>query len=224
MPGPEVVVLKVSYLVMKNYNYLAIDPVSHQAVVIDPAWQIEKIEQALTEKQASLSGILITHSHPDHIHLAKPLAKKYGCPIWMSKPEIAVSGFDAEQLVAIDETQWFVGQMQIQAIPTPGHTPGGTCYLIGDNLFTGDTLFIEGCGICPDFEAAHTMFASLSYLKKQLKPETHIFPGHSYGKQPGEKFSKLLKENIYLQFTNKEDFAAFRLRKRQNKLKMFDFS
>jgi hydroxyacylglutathione hydrolase len=220
---PHVIVLRMSHFFMINYNYLVVDPISHQAVIIDPAWQMEKIEQALKNTKAGLSGILITHAHPDHVHLAKPLATKYNCPIWMSKEEIAASGFRAKQLIGIDETPWSVGRMQIQPIFTPGHTSGSICYLIEDNLFTGDTLFAEGCGLCSDTQAAHTMFVSLGHLKKQLKPETHIFPGHSYGKPPGRKFSRLLCENIYLQFADKEDFAAYRLRKGQNKLKLFDF-
>src|SRR6476620_12506521 len=85
---PQVVVLKMYYGFMKNYTYLVVDPRSRQAVIIDPAWQMETIEQALIEAQASLSGILITHSHHDHVHLANPVAEKYKCPIWMSKEEI----------------------------------------------------------------------------------------------------------------------------------------
>jgi len=220
---PQVVVLKMSYFFMINYNYLVIDPVTRQSVIIDPAWRMKKIDEALTYHEASLSGILLTHSHPDHIHLAKPLAKKYQCPIWMSNEEIAASGFSAEQLIGIDETPWSVGLMQIHPILTPGHTSGSICYLIGDNLFTGDTLFAEGCGLCSDVHTAHTLFASLEYLKSRLEPQTQIFPGHSYGKPPGQKFSRLLKENIYLQFKNEDQFAEYRLRKGQSKLKVFDF-
>lgn len=221
---PHVTILEVSHLFMKNFNYLVIDPDSHQAVIIDPAWQMEKIEQAMMSAQVILAGILITHTHHDHINLAKPLAEKYNCPIWMSNEEIAVSGFSARQLVGIDITPWSIGEMQIQPILTPGHTPGCICYLIGDNLFTGDVLFAEGCGICPDVKAAHEMFTSLEHLKNRLSPHTRIFPGHSYGKPPGQIFSQLLRDNIYLQFPDKNSFAAFRLRSGQNKLKMFNFS
>jgi hydroxyacylglutathione hydrolase len=220
---PQVVVLKMCYEFMKNYSYLIVDPGSRQAVIVDPAWQMEKIDQALTDIQATLSGVLITHAHPDHVHLAVPISERFDCPIWMSKEEIAVSGFSAAALVGIDTSPLAVGRMMIEPILTPGHTPGSTCYLIADNLFTGDVLFAEGCGICPDNEAAHTMFASLEALKKRLTLETRIFPGHSYGMPPGQKMSQLLRENIYLQFSDKHSFAVFRLRSGQNVAKMFDF-
>jgi hydroxyacylglutathione hydrolase len=79
--------------------------------------------------------------------------------------------------------------MQIRPIATPGHTPGSICYLIGDNLFSGDVLFYEGCGICPDIASAHTMFASLERLKTLLRPETRVYPGHCYGMPPGQPFA-----------------------------------
>lgn len=220
---PQVVVLKMCHGFMKNYSYLVVDPGSRQAVIIDPAWQMEKIDQALIETQASLSGVLVTHSHPDHVHLAKPIAEKYECPIWISKQETADSGFYARQMIGIDPVPWAVGRMLIEPILTPGHTPGCMCYLISDNLFTGDVLFAEGCGICPDIEAAHAMFASLENLKNRIEPQTRIFPGHSYGKSPGQTMRRLLKENVYLQFPTKESFAAFRLRSGQNITKMFNF-
>jgi len=221
---PQVIVLHMRHHLMKNYNYLVVDPGSLQAVIVDPAWEMDKIDQALADTQATLSGILVTHSHPDHIHLSKPVAEKYGCPIWMSNAEIAASGFSARQLIGIDSIPWMVGQMQIEPIITPGHTPGSTCYLIDGNLFTGDVLFAEGCGICPDTQAAHAMFASLEHLKTRLEPHTRIFPGHSYGQPPGRMMSQLRRENIYLQFSDKNSFAAFRLRPGQDKAKMFTFS
>jgi hydroxyacylglutathione hydrolase len=219
-----VIVLAMRHHFMKNYNYLVVDPGSLQAVIVDPAWEIDKVDQALAGTQARLSGILLTHSHPDHIHLSKPLAERYGCPIWMSNAEIAASGFSAGQLIGIDASPWTVGQMLIEPIFTPGHTPGSTCYLIGENLFTGDVLFAEGCGICANTQAAHAMFASLEHLKARIGPQTRIFPGHSYGQPPGRMMSQLRRENMYLQFSDKDKFAAFRLRSGQDRAKMFTFS
>lgn len=220
---PEVVVLKMSYLFMINYNYLVVDKINRQAVIIDPSWDMGKIDHALQSTGTSLNGILLTHSHPDHVHLASPLAAKYNCPIWMSNEEIAVSGYQAMHLTGINITPWSVGQIHIEPILTPGHTVGSICYLIGNNLFTGDTLFAEGCGLCVDQQAAYSMFASLQRLKSMLQPETHIFPGHSYGKPPGQTFSQLLQDNIYLQFKNENDFASYRLRKGQNESSFYAF-
>ncbi|MBO9699897.1 MAG: MBL fold metallo-hydrolase [Sporocytophaga sp.] len=219
----QVVVLRMTHMFIISYSYLVVDNNSKQSIIVDPAWNIEKVEEALMNTQSSLSGILLTHSHPDHVDLARPLADKYNCPIWMSNKEIAFSGYSEPQLLGIDMTPWFVGQIRILPILTPGHTPGSTCYLVGNNLFSGDTLFAEGCGICPDMAAAHNMFNSLNQLRSFLKPDTRIFPGHVYDKPPGQKFSELLKCNIYLQFKNVNDFAAYRMRHVQNKLSLFDF-
>ncbi len=220
---PQVFVLKMSHKFIINYNYLIVDSVNNLSVIVDPAWEIEKIEHILTHTETSLKGILLTHSHPDHIDLAIPLSLKYNCPIWMSNTEIATSCFTAKHLNGIDITPWSIGQLQIQPIFTPGHSQGSTCYLIGNSLFTGDTLFAEGCGLCPDIISAQTMYSSIKLLKEVIKPETYVFPGHSYGKIPGQKFSLLLKENIYLQFNNQEDFVAYRMRKGQKAAKLFNF-
>ena len=209
----RVVTLSMQHLHMKNFNYLVVDPATGKAVIVDPAWQMEKVDRALADAGAVLSGILVTHSHPDHIHLADPLSQRYGCPVWMSRAEIEYSGYRAARLVGHDSTPWCVGAMQVRPIATPGHTPGSICYLIGDNLFTGDVLFYEGCGICPDIASAHIMFASLQRLKALLEPGTRVYPGHCYGMPPGQPFSQLMLDNIYLQFRDKESFAAFRLRK-----------
>jgi hydroxyacylglutathione hydrolase len=219
----RVVVVSTRHQSMKNYTYLVIDPSSRQALLVDPAWEMDKIVQALSEAESVLSGILITHAHPDHVDLAKPMADAYDCPIWMSSDEIAASGFRARQLIGIDAQPWSIGRLDVEPIRTPGHTPGCVCYLIGGNLFSGDVLFAEGCGICPDTPAAHAMFASLETLKR-LDPQTRIFPGHSYGTPPGQTLSRLLRDNIYLQFSDKESFAAFRLRRGQDQARWFSFS
>lgn len=222
---PQVFLITVARQSMKNNCYLIVDPVSFQAVIVDPAWEMEKITVVLDQSGATLSGILVTHAHFDHTDLAQPLAELYNCPIWMSEKEIAVSGFSVKQLVAAPVVPWQVGTLTIQPIFTPGHTAGSLCYLIGDNLFTGDVLFIEGCGICFDVDSAYALFASLEKLKSlmQSRPHTHIFPGHTYVRPPGQRFSDVLRHNMYLHFDNKQDFAAFRLRAGQNIQKMMEF-
>lgn len=221
---PSVAVLRMHQSFMINYNYLIVDEASRDAVLVDPAWEMPKVEAAVQAARATVKGVLLTHSHPDHINLADAVARKYRCPIWMSKEEIAFSGFRAGDLVGIEGTRLPAGSLSVEVLSAPGHTPGSTCYLIGDNLFSGDVLFAEGCGMCPDRQAAYAMFGSLERLKARLEPWVRVYPGHSYGKTPGQPFSKVLIENIYLQFESREAFADFRLRKTQDRAKMFQFS
>lgn len=209
---PIVVVLEMSRNSMRNYNYLVVDPKSRCALVVDPAWQMEKLEAALVETGARLKGVLLTHSHHDHIDLARDVGSKYRCPIWMSQREIAYSGFSAPSLHVIGHTPLQVGYLVVRPLHSPGHTPGSVCYHIGGNLFTGDVLFAEGCGFCSDVNSAYEMFDTLERLKITLSSQTRVYPGHTYGKPPGQQFGCLLRDNIYLQFKDREMFAAFRLR------------
>lgn len=220
---PKVVTLAVQYRMMKNYNYLIIDQTSRLAVIVDPAWELDTIDQSIKDEGAILTGVLLTHSHPDHINLAGAVAEKYQCPIYISEEEIAFSGFSHPMLKPTKDKPWNVGSMTVKPWLTPGHTPGSVCFQVGDNLFTGDVLFAEGCGLCNNESAAHSMFNSLQLLKRVLSPHTRIFPGHSYGKPPGQYFSSVLQDNVYLQFKDKETFARFRLRGGQNKSKIFNF-
>lgn len=212
--------LKVTKLFFKNYCYLVVHSATKEAVLIDPAWEIDKIEHQMQLQEAQLKAVLLTHHHIDHINLAESFARKYNVPVRMSKIEIEEYGFSCSNLIPIECPDSLVfGTLNVWPFFTPGHTKGAICYFIENNLFTGDTLFIEGCGICTGREACPSqMFDSLSYLKKTLPQTTYIYPGHSYGKEPGQAFKELLENNIYLHFTNREQFIAFRMRPHQKGL------
>ncbi|WP_207642628.1 MBL fold metallo-hydrolase [Ruminiclostridium josui] len=109
-----------------------------------------------------------------------------------------------------------MGETSIKNIHTPGHTFGSTCYLVDGNLFTGDFIFIEGCGICTSNGAsAREMYTSIQKIKSNISLETRIFPGHSYGKPPGYPLKYLFENNIYFQIDDVDKFIAFRQRKGQ---------
>lgn len=215
--------LHVTNNLFLNYCYLVTDSDTDSAILIDPAWEQAKIEEKLAACNVTLSAILLTHHHLDHVHLASPLAEKYQVPVYMSRVEIDFYEYQCTNLIAIEDFKTFNSAgIIINPIFTPGHTKGSTSYLIGNNLFCGDTLFIEGCGLCEGKGAdAGTMFDSLQLLKNRIAPETYIYPGHSYGKPVGRPFADLLINNIYLNFNNKEAFVAFRMRPHQRNL--FDF-
>lgn len=220
--NPIVHVLEMRRGPMKNYNYVVVDTMSRSAIIVDPAWEMDKIQTTIDKLGVRLKAVLITHTHHDHINLAKQVAEKYGCPIMMSEEEIVYSGFHHRSLQPLDGTPVFIDYLKIDPILTPGHTPGCVCYLIGNNFFTGDVLFSEGCGICPDNEAASEMYHSLSFIKENLNPATLIYPGHSYGKKVGQMFCDVLRDNLYLNIEELNSFVGFRMRRGQNR--MMDFA
>jgi hydroxyacylglutathione hydrolase len=206
-----------------NYCYLVTHIPTNDAILIDPAWEMDTIEKQLIDHNVTLRGILLTHSHPDHINLAEPLAIKYNVPVYMSRAEIDFYHFRCPNLNAIDNfTSFALGNLIINPLLTPGHTHGGTSYLIGDNLFCGDTIFIEGCGICTakggDPEA---LYDSLQIFKRTISSHAKIYPGHCYGHPVGQTFEFVLANNIYLQFDSKELFVKYRMRENQSNLFKF---
>ena len=203
--------IKVQFGLMINYSYLVYNSNYSDALLVDPAWQLDKIETALKQRHLTLKNILLTHAHHDHVNLVEPLVNRHKCRVWISDTEAQVSGFRCANLqVLTTEYSLHLGELLVRPIFTPGHTLGSTCYMIGDNLFTGDTLFIEGCGMCfRSHPQPGLLFQSLMRLKHLLANKTKIYPGHSYGHSPGKTFEFVLKKNVYLHFKHEEDFIYF---------------
>lgn len=211
----KVCMLHTIFMQMKNYVYVGIDPETRKAFVVDPAWDMGKIEQCLEQENAILDKVLLTHSHMDHVNLANQLAKKYNVPVYMSQEEKDYYQFRCFNLHSFrDEETIAVGTKKIRCLVTPGHTKGGTCYLVEKHAFTGDTLFIEGCGMCKiPGGSASEMFYSVQRLKKEFTDETLIYPGHRYYNMPGQTMEYVKEHNIYLNMDDKERFISFRNRK-----------
>ena len=195
-----------------NYSYLLINPATNQAAIVDPAWEIETITRALPASVA-LTDILVTHSHPDHVDLVLPLAECFDACISLSPwGTLAVPATMKTNFVT-DETPFFAAGLEVKPLVTPGHTSDSICYLIGNDLFSGDTLFAEGCGLCTyDTSDPSQLFRSLMRLKRDLHNSVRIFPGHSFGCTPGLVFSEVLARNIYLHLESEDQFVAFRTR------------
>jgi len=119
--------------------------------------------------------IMNTHSHFDHVEGNKLLKNEFGCPI--VSHQLAE---DQADLKVKDGQVLEVGNLQVKVFHTPGHTPGGICLLIEDNLFTGDTLFMGHVGRT-DFPGGNQqeMVDSIKKLM-QLPDQTKVYPGHNY--------------------------------------------
>lgn len=208
--------LSVQSGAFKNFTYIIVDNQTRKAAVIDPAWELESILRRLRDIGAELEAVLLTHSHFDHVNLVDPLVDRYQPAVYMHRDEIEFYRYRSENLISLHHNDKIrIGNTEIVALHAPGHTKGSICYLTDSHLFSGDTIFTEGCGVCNmEGGSPHDMFRSLQYLKKRIADDTAVYPGHSFGKRPGHLFRYLVQNNIYLAITNEKTFVDFRMRQR----------
>lgn len=210
----EVAVLKLCGPSIRSFTYVLVDRRSRRAAVVDPAWDPDAIAARVEALGAIPAAILLTHSHFDHVNAVSPLVARYGVDVHMSCREIDVYGFRCERLRAVRHGDVVrVGETEVTCLATPGHTAGGLCFQAGDALFTGDTVFTEGCGVCtaPGGDP-RAMFGSLALIRRSVPPTARVFPGHSFGMAPGQPLADLQRDNVYFQFDDPEQFVAWRMR------------
>ena len=165
--------------------YLLEDEHTRAAAVIDPGGDGARIEAQLLADGAELKLILLTHAHFDHtggvaeLHAAHPEV-----PVFLHPADAARLGSQVFPPIGAPTVPYGdgdvvkLGDLDIQVLHTPGHTPGGVCLLVGDALFTGDTLFQGSMGRI-DFEGGsyEDIMASLARLA-HLPGDFHVLPGH----------------------------------------------
>lgn len=163
------------------------------AVVIDPGFKSETVLQFLIDNSHKERLILLTHAHFDHIGGADSLRKSTDTKIGIGEFDNAalmdtrrnlsdlfhakLSPFSADLLFSDNQT-FSVGDIDFKVIHTPGHTPGGVCYLVGDILFSGDTLFKGSIGRTDFFDGD---FKALEKSVKRLYTidgKTTVLSGH----------------------------------------------
>lgn len=165
---------------MDNCTYLLTQ--GQDALLIDPAWDMNFITHTLKTKNLNLLAVLFTHGHFDHVKFSQELLKEYHLKAYIEEQDADLSGISPEYLHTYSgEQNLQIGPFTVHIIPTPGHTAGGVCIQIGNAVFTGDTLFPGACGRV-DLPSSNPrdMRKSLLTLSK-LPDDTQIFAGHSYG-------------------------------------------
>ncbi len=165
---------------MDNCTYLITE--GQDALLIDPAWDINFIEHTLKTKNLNLLAVLFTHGHFDHVKFSQELLKAHGLKAYIEGQDANLSGIDPEYLHTYSgEQNLQIGPFNMHIIPTPGHTAGGVCIQIENAVFTGDTLFPGACGRV-DLPSSNPRDMRKSLLRlSKLPDDTQIFAGHSYG-------------------------------------------
>jgi sulfur dioxygenase len=161
-----------------TYTYILADRESLEAVIIDPVLEtVSRDLQLIQELGLKLKYILETHVHADHITGAAKISDRTGAQIALSGQARARG---ADLSLGDGDTLQF-GRHQIRAIATPGHTDSCMCYLVGDRVFTGDTLMIRANGRT-DFQqgSAENLYQNVRSKLFTLPDETLVYPAHDY--------------------------------------------
>ena len=208
----ELVVEQIQIGPMANFTYLVGSHATREVAVVDPAWDIDGLLDHIAARGYELTAALATHYHPDHIGggmrghniagVAELLAK-HAVKVYAHRAEAdgvrKVTGLSASDLVKVDSGDKLrVGNVEIEFLHTPGHTPGSQCFRVKDTLVSGDTLFIDGCGrVDLPGSDAEQMYHSLQKIKA-LPDETLLLPGHNYSAVPSATLIEAKKTNAYL--------------------------
>ncbi len=180
---------------MVNFAYAIGDRTTGEAVIVDPAYDVGSLIEVLDADGMTLAGVLATHYHADHIGGdmmgyqiggIADLLEQSDVPIHIQAPEAEfvtkTTGLGVDQLVTHGSGDVVtVGEVDIELIHTPGHTPGSQCFLVEGRLVSGDTLFLDGCGRTdlPGGDAEQLYYSLTDRLAK-VSDDAILYPGHLY--------------------------------------------
>lgn len=191
---------------MQNFVYVLQDDAGG-AVLVDPAFEKERVLRAVQELGVRIERILVTHGHPDHVQATGFFRERTGALVVAHE-----SADHAPVDVRVKHGDRLrVGETTIDVIHTPGHRFDSACYLVdGTHLLTGDTLFVGECGRVdlPGSDPV-AMHRSLLTTLAKLPDELIVLPGHDYGPRPASTLGEERRTNYTLRPRSLDEFLAF---------------
>lgn len=209
---------------MVNFQYIIGDRETGEAVVVDPAYDVGGLLDLLAAEDLRLSGVLVTHYHPDHVGGSFFGHNVEGVADVLARGSVPVHVQDAEgdgviKVTGVSETDLvrhgpgdvvLVGQIPITLIHTPGHTPGSQCFLCEGHLVAGDTLFLEGCGrVDLPGSDAEALYHSIHHTLAQVPDDAVLYPGHLYAADPFASMEEVRRSNFVYRLQSLDQWKMF---------------
>jgi len=214
---------------MANFAYLVGSRSTGEALLVDPAWEVDTLLDRAEADGMRVSGALVTHYHQDHVGgeifgmsiegLAR-LLERNPVPIHVQATEAdglrKITGVSESDLVRrAGGDDLVLGSVCIRFLHTPGHTPGSQCFLVEEagwpgSLVSGDTLFLTSCGrVDLPGGSPEDLFRSLDGVLKQLPDDTLLYPGHLYSPEPSATLGETKRQNPFLRVAELDQFLMF---------------
>ena len=211
----EIIIKQIPVGPLHVLTYIVFCSKTREAAIIDPAGDEEKLAAMVTGDGLGVRYILNTHGHADHVLANKKLKDLFRVPTCMheeddrffsreevrekSAKELGLPPPEPVDIRLRDGDVLDLGELKLEVIHTPGHTPGSVCFLIGGHLFTGDTLFVGAVGRTDLIGASlDTLLMSVEEKLLPLPKNTVIWPGHDYGETSNSTIGKEMEENPYI--------------------------
>jgi glyoxylase-like metal-dependent hydrolase (beta-lactamase superfamily II) len=196
---------------MVNFVYVIGDRETGEALVVDPAYGVAELVDLLAADGLRLSGVLVTHYHPDHVGgdlmgwriqgIADLLELDVDAKVHVQSEEAfgvqRVTGASRSDLELHESGDVVsVGAVDVTLVHTPGHTPGSQCFLVDGKLVSGDTLFLDGCGRTdlPGGDAEQ-LYESLTQRLAHIPDDVVLYPGHLYSPDPSAPLGDVRARN-----------------------------
>ena len=193
---------------MENFAYILGCEEMREAAIIDPGFEAKKLLETASELSMKIVAVINTHGHSDHIASNQEIVSETGAQVIAHE----LATFAIDQYIKDRET-FRIGDVMIETIHTPGHSPDSVCFIANEEaIFTGDTLFVSECGRT-DLPGGSNedMYNSLVKILRKMPDNLTVYPGHDYGPTKISEMGDEKRNNYTLKERTKVEFLKFML-------------
>ena len=166
-------------------GYLLFDSTTHETVIIDTGYNAKEMLSTIQQRQLTLTAICLTHGHADHSGGLDQILAEWSVPVYLGEGDFDLLPWKPSRdrlKVPKDQETICVGNLNLECLATPGHTPGGFCYRMRrqqeELCFVGDTLFAGSVGRSNPFSLYASHLRSVREVVLQISQEAILLPGH----------------------------------------------